>query len=372
MTTPLSHLLVGIVAFAVLLMLSRWAGRQVGAGEDNQTGVDPNSRWIGKERIQVIEIVDETHDIKTFRFRRNGDKNFPPFRAGQFLTFQIGEDPKQVRSYSIASVAGLAEPTIDVAVKKLDGGLGSQWFHERKAGDWIYAYGPSGRFTDLSEEPHPRVYIAGGIGITPILSMIRARLAKQLPGNLTLIYAVRTPQDLAFDSLLQEWAKKHGYFKYISHFGLLTYDLIRQHAAIDEKSIFFICGPTEMNETITRELLASGISDERIHDEKFVSKTLLDPTKITDREAKIHISKQTYIYSGREPLLDFLEDHGIEVPSACRTGVCGSCKCIVRGEFESLTDTGLSRAEKQLGYTLTCVTYPKNQGDVEIVLPHRT
>lgn len=375
MSAPLLHFTIGVAFFLILAIASRFAARRFGAGEDSNSEADPRTRWIGKERVQLVAITDETQNIKTFTVQRADGKAFPPFRAGQFLSFQIGEDPKQIRSYSIASCAGPSQPRVDVAVKRLEGGLGSQWFHERKVGDWIWAYGPSGRFTDVSTGHEIRVFIAGGIGITPILSMIRTRIERDMPGPMILIYGVRTPNDLAFDSVLREIASNKTQLTYVPLFSetaprqRISLDIVRRHVTNLSDARFFICGPTAMNDSITSDLLAAGVREDFIHDEKFVSKTMLDPSKLHEREATVRVSTQSYLYEGRESLLDFLEGHGVNVASACRSGVCGSCKCVVRGEYEALTDTGLSRAEKQLGYTLTCVTYPKNGSQLEVVLP---
>ncbi len=375
MSAPLLHLTVGVVSLLLLIVASRFAAHRYGAGEDSHSLNDPSTRWIGKERVQLIAIVDEAQDIKTFTVQRADGKAFPPFRAGQFLSFQIGEDSKQVRSYSIASSADQSQTRVDVAIKRLEGGFGSQWFHERKVGEWLWAYGPSGRFTDVSAGQELRVFIAGGIGITPILSMIRTRIARNAPGRMVLIYGVRSPNDLAFDSVLRELASNKMQLTYVPLFSeapprqRITLDIVRQYVANLADARFFICGPTAMNDSITGDLLAAGVREDLIHDEKFVSKTMLDPALLREREAIVRVSTQSYLYAGRESLLDFLEGHGVNVASACRSGVCGSCKCVVRGEYEALTDTGLSRVEKQLGYTLTCVTYPKNGSQLEVVLP---
>jgi NADH oxidoreductase Hcr len=82
------------------------------------------------------------------------------------------------------------------------------------------------------------------------------------------------------------------------------------------------------------------------------------------RRANIKVGKKSYAYNGRMPLLDFLEAQGESVPSACRSGVCGACKCKVKGEVHSLSEQGLTRKDILAGYKLTCVSFP--EGDLTV------
>lgn len=331
--------------------------------------------WVDREPLEVIERIEECANVVTLRLKRRGGKRIPKFKAGQFLSLQIGDDEKLTRSYSISSSTANRQ-NVQISVKRLSDGRGSTWVHHLKVGDEVQVYPPSGHFTDDSLTDHPRVYIAGGIGITPLLSMIHSNIDTGNCVPMTLFYGMRSRQDLAFHSMLEAYAQRHSYFKYhpfLSHEngewpyqkGFLTFAEVVKKKSVCERTHYFLCGPAAMTDTLIEQLSLADIPEERIHSEKFVSPQTLDRTKIPSRSAKVLIDDVAYSYSGQETLLEFLESQGERIPYACRTGVCGSCKCRVQGKTEMLTDAGLTRQDKVQGYVLTCVAFP---ADAEVRL----
>lgn len=369
----LFFLTLGVLIFTLLLFGLRALASSKEEGQGGETK-DP-SEWRQKEELEIIEIISETHDIKTFRLKRASGQSFPEYSPGQFLSFQIGDDPKLMRSYSVS-----ASPTnrslLQVSIKRLSDGKGSSWFHERKVGDRIWVYPPSGHFTDVKLKDEPRVYIAGGVGITPILSMVLANLERAVACDMTLFYGMRSTQDMAFHEFLQYLSQRHHNLKYVpvlssdeeswkGERGYITYDLIQRQAPHLERAHYFFCGPAVMTDKIVDQLLNNQVSEEQIHTEKFASPVEFDPEKIPHREAKITFRGQVYQYKGKQTLLEFLESQGVDIPYACRTGVCGSCKCEVRGQVDAITDDGLSAAEKRRGLVLPCVAFPLGDLDIE-------
>lgn len=331
--------------------------------------------WLDVEPLEVIERIEECTNVVTLRLRRRGDKRIPKFKAGQFLSLQIGDDEKVTRSYSISSSTANRQ-NVQLSVKRLNDGRGSTWVHHLKVGDEVKAYSPSGHFTDESLSDQPRVYIGGGIGITPLLSMIHSNIDAGNGVPMTLFYGMRTRQDLAFHSILEAYAQRHSYFKYhpfLSHEmgewpyqkGFLTFEEVVKKTSLDQRTHYFLCGPAAMTDALIEQMSLADIPEEQIHIEKFVSPQTLDRTKIPSRSAKVVIDDVAYSYSGQETLLEFLEGKGERIPYACRTGVCGSCKCRVQGKTEMLTDAGLTRHDKAQGYVLTCVAFP---ADAEVRL----
>lgn len=111
-------------------------------------------------------------------------------------------------------------------------------------------------------------------------------------------------------------------------------------------------------ESLSEVLLGQGIAEEQIHSERFVSPQNLDASLIPPRRAEITLDGQVFVYNGKQTLLEFFESAGVDIPYACRTGVCGTCKCRARGKTENLTDAGLSLKERTEGWILTCVSFP--------------
>lgn len=360
----LLHLVSGTSLFVIMLLTLRLMSR---SRRDETQASEGFDTWT------VAEIIQETPNIKSFVLKRSSSRRISKFKAGQFLTFLIGGDAKRVRSYSISSSENNGR-SLQVSIKHLTGGDGSTWFHSLKVGDSVTAYPPSGHFFDNEEVALDRVYVAGGIGVTPILSMIQTNLENAVTFKMSLFYGVRSQVDLAFHGLFEYWAKRHPNFKYypvLSHDnswtgdkGFLNLGFIQQRTNDIRNAAFFICGPDLMADPLIDALAAAGIPDERIHNEKFISPTQIDESLIPERRVTVTWNGQALAYQGRQNLLAFLESVGEEVPYACRTGVCGTCKCKIRGQVKSLTNAGLSRHEKKEGWTLACVSYPES--DIEI------
>lgn len=370
----LLHLSIGSGSFITLLLFLRTISET--KSTSTNTVEAEKSDWQHKEQLEILEIISETHDIKTFRLQRLGAKKIPPFKAGQFLSFQIGDDEKQTRSYSISS-SNLNPYIIQVSIKKINNGKGSGWFHSKAVGEKIWVYPPTGHFTDTNLRPEvPRYYIAGGIGITPLLSMLLSNLEHGYKMPMILFYGIRASKDLAFHQLLSYLSKRHENFRYFpvmttneqgwqGDVGYINEKLIREKiGTISPQSHFFICGPSAMTDKLINELSSCGFNDEQIHNEVFASPVFFDPEKIPVREANIFFNTKKYKYKGKQTILEYLESQGEVIPFACRAGVCGTCKCKVKGKTYVITDSGLTASDKKQGLVLTCVAFPEE--DIEI------
>lgn len=370
----LLFLTLGCAGFVILLLTLRLlAGRSGGRRALDEQG---RGSWLSREPLSVIATYDETPDIKWFKLRRESGLAFPNFKAGQFLTFQIGDDPKAQRSYSILSSAA-NRWTVEVGIKRLPSGKGSNWFHERKAGDRVLAMAPSGQFTDLDLDPKvKRIYLAGGIGITPLLSMIHSNIDSGTLCPMHLIYGARTEKDLAFHVRIKELARRFPRLEYtpvISHDenyagdrGFINEGYLRRKELIDESAHFFICGPSVMSDKLVNDLLASGVDETRIHLEAFSSPIDFEKLEIPERTAKITVNGRQLAYSGKKTLLEFLENQNVEIASACRSGVCGACKCEPSGKVQSLANDGLTLSERRKGMALACVSFPLEDLEIKI------
>ncbi len=336
--------------------------------------------WQGFEDLILTEIYSETPLIKSFVFKRVENRIFPVFQAGQFLSFQIENNEKEIRSYSISS-SPQQRGSVQVSIKLITGGKGSEWFHSLQVGDRVKATPPSGRFVDETFDSlganEDRVYLAGGIGITPILSMIQNRIENsQFSQRMTLFYGVRKKSDLVFHDLLMYWSKRHPYFSYYWFLSedeensenkeKLDFASIKKYLKDLTGKIYYLCGPEPMMEALVEGLLSFGLDESHLRMEKFVSPSLLDPEKFPLRNLQIRKGNQVWNYQGRENILSFLESQGETVAYSCRSGVCGTCKIRLKGKgkVKNLTDSGLSLHEKKEGWILSCVSYPEE--DIEI------
>jgi len=364
------YLISGFFLFTTMALSFRLISSSQSLNIKDDDSATDNDKWFGLEELEIIDVIQETHDIKTFRFKRKNKKKMPSFSPGQFLSFQIGNDDKLFRSYSIA---GSCENRnlIQVSIKKIENGLGSAWFHSLAVGNCVQAYPPGGLFTDETLGDAPRVFIAGGIGITPFLSMITTAIERGQQHPITLFYGLRTVSDLAFHSflsLLDKRFKNFSYFPVLSDYegsnwdglkGRITFDLIKPKINQIETSKYFFCGPPPMTEAITAELKSAGVIGKNIHSETFVSPTTISIDDIPERNLEISFKGRKYSYRGKQNLLDYFESQNVDIPFACRSGVCGACKVkCISGDAISLSDSGLTDEESK-EHILTCVSWPE-------------
>ena len=228
-------------------------------------------------KAELVEIVKETHDTKTYRFRLlNGKMEFKP---GQFsvlaIPAELGGGPQYSRAYSIASspteeFVDLTMNVVGVFTKKMD---------SFETGVQLNLTGPFGKFY-LDETKHSDVVtISGGTGVTPFRSMWRYVKAKQLPIEVTPIVSYKTLADYIYRDELEE-IKKKGVTTFVTltreesnewtgHRNRITGDTIREICGDLSGKTFFICGSNAMNDEMTQTLLSLGVAKEQIITEKW-------------------------------------------------------------------------------------------------------
>ena len=160
-------------------------------------------------RVPVVAVFDETPDIRTFRMVRPDDFQFT---AGQFLTIRLRADgTDHVRCYSISSPPG-ARGHMEISVKRL--GLVSSALHATvRPGTMLSVRPPAGGFVYPVGDDRPIVLIAGGVGITPLMSMLRHGVDTEPARPITLVYSVRTQADIAFHDEIRLLDRRHDQFR---------------------------------------------------------------------------------------------------------------------------------------------------------------
>ena len=311
---------------------------------------------------------------------------------GQYLTLQAEIDGEDVRrAYSICS--GVGEPTLQVGIRKVAGGRFSNFANEHlAAGDTVNVMPPQGRFYTTIDGKHDKNYllIAAGSGITPVLSIIKTVLTQEPASHLTLLYGNRRTSTIMFKEELEQLKNRYMSRLQILHIldeeerdvdilngrinnrkgGELCRHVLKLEA-IDE---FFLCGPEPMISEVSRGLRAEGISEDRIHYELFTSSAADARTVLArhhERAVKMagRISEVTIVADGKqskfelsadgENILDGGLDNGVDLPFACKGGVCATCKAkLIAGEVDMDLNHALQSDELEAGYILTCQAHP--------------
>ena len=393
----------------------RKALRQPGQGTDHAAGKDAVQQVVSRlhpkrMRLRVVEVVQETTTTKTFRFERL-DGPLPPFRPGQYVNVFVDVDGVQTsRPYSISSPPSAGPPsaiaggteTLDLTVRDKPGGFVAPYLlSEVHAGDELETTGPAGSFY---HEPLidglKLVFLGGGSGITPFVSIIRDALSGSADGpalQIHLLYGSRVLDDVIMGQELANLAAQHPSFHYslvISEpppggegvhqgrpylTGFLSADLIREQVDDVTNKTFYICGPNMMYDFCLSALQELGVPHYKIKRELYGppddvtkepgwSQDLL-PSTMFDIEVEISGQKdpKTIRAAAGEPLLNSLERYGIIVPAICRAGECSACRTrLVSGQVFQPAHTGLRESDREHGYIHACVSYPL--GDLRIRL----
>jgi ring-1,2-phenylacetyl-CoA epoxidase subunit PaaE len=343
--------------------------------------------------LRVAEVVPETVEASSIRFE------IPPelrerfaFKPGQHLTLRAMLNGEEVRrNYSLCTAPD--EQDWMVTVKRIGGGLFSNWVGDRlKAGDVIDVMAPHGSFTtdfDPSRKRH-LVGIAGGSGITPVMSLIKSTLRYEPQSRFTLLYGNRDSSSVIFLEGLAALKDKHLGRLEIYHFldaeeqdidlfnGML--DRARCEEAIQylvsdaaEVDGWFICGPGPMMDAAEGVLLDRNIPKERIHIERFTADRPPEAVarEIAELQTKAEGVTVSVTLDGRTRrvpftagnILDSARSSGLPAPFACKAGVCATCRAkVTKGKVEMAARYGLTDEEVAAGYVLTCQSVPLGDG----------
>ena len=313
------------------------------------------------------------------------------FTQGQYLTLRKTIDGEDLRrSYSIC--AGVDDGELRVGVRKVAGGRFSNWINESlKPGDSIAVMAPQGRFfvpLEASARRH-HLGIAGGSGITPILSIMKTVLAREPMSRFTLLYANRKLASTMFKEELEDLKNRYMTRLVLHHVfsdeptdadlnhGLMNRDKLAQFLSgpVPAASIAhaYICGPFQMNDEAEAALLAGGVPEDRVHIERFgvapqAGGAVVHEARPGDAEqAKIVIirdglKREIDFHKDQPSILDAASAAGLEVPFSCTSGVCGTCRAkLLEGQVRMERNFALDKAEVAGGFVLTCQAHPTTE-----------
>ncbi|TDE26830.1 ferredoxin--NADP reductase [Actinomadura sp. 6K520] len=324
-------------------------------------------------KARVVEVVRETADAHSLVLEpAEGDRDRFSYRPGQFLTVRVPSgEGWAARCYSLCS-SPLTDDRLKVTVKRVDGGLGSNWICDNvTAGDVLEVLRPAGTFTPSSLDDD-LLLVAGGSGITPVMSILKSCLAGG-GGKIALLYANRDERSVIFADELRELTERHPDRLTVVHLletvqGLPTPAVLRSLAAPYTDRQAFVCGPEVFMDMVTGTLTGSGV---RVHVERFFSLES-DPFEEPDTAAEVPDGEdaaevevemdgetRTVPWPRSEKLLDALLRAGVDAPFSCREGNCSACACVaLEGEVTLDANSVLDEQDLADGLILACQARP--------------
>ncbi|RQT14892.1 flavin reductase family protein [Burkholderia contaminans] len=328
--------------------------------------------------VRCESVVRETHDVKTFTWCFVDGRRFS-HEAGQHVTFEVPlDDGPRFRCYTVASSRHDAAAAFSITVKQAVDGPVSRWLHRRVApGTVLRVAGPSGTFVAPSLRT-PLLMISGGVGITPLISMVRHWRATTHDGgpDAVFVQCVRTPGDVLFhDELVgfaREWAsfRIHEVISRAPGGGRLTAAMLSRLAPDAAQRDVYCCGPEPFMRDVRASLLSIGLAAQRYHEESFTLPVISEPapTRLGD------VHQLHFVRSGREArctgadtVLDAAMSAGLVIPSACRAGVCGTCRVRLHAGTVDMTDAGgIGDDDIAAGYVLACCSRPTSDLQLDV------
>jgi 3-ketosteroid 9alpha-monooxygenase subunit B len=328
-------------------------------------------------RLEVAEVIEETPDAKSLVLTvPDGAADAFQYDPGQFLTVRVPSDRtgSVARCYSLSS-SPHTNDALKVTVKRVIDGYGSNWLCDHaEAGMALDVLPPAGGFTPRALDAD-FLLLAGGSGITPVMSIIKSALAEG-SGRVTLIYANRDERSVIFADELRALTERYPGRLSVVHWlesvqGLPATPVLRALVEPFSTAESFICGPSAFMDAAAQALEQCGVPKKAIHVERFSSlagnpfqredSDEVNGQPETDAVVEVELDGQRTRLSwpARTRLLDLLLEAGLDAPYSCRQGACSACACRIQsGEVKMLHNDILEQEDLDEGIVLACQALP--------------
>ena len=346
--------------------------------------------WRDVEPLECVMIIPEAPNVMTFAFRPPSGARFH-YKAGQFVTLDLPVPGGNLqRTYTISS-SPVSSAYLSVTVKAQPDSIGTRWmFDHLKPGMRIRAYGPAGLF---HLPPHPDgkyLFISAGSGVTPMMSMATTLFERGEDPDICFVLCANRPSDLIFRRKLEfmasrvtgldlhfvvqerdpfdTWTGYRGRFNQLM-LGLMCNDYLDRDV--------YCCGPEGFMSGVRDILNTLGYDMSRYHQESFAApaETAAELTDfddvVPDEDATAEVvftrSGTSAACTQTDTVLAVARAAGLNLPSGCTFGVCGTCKIRkVSGDVHMVHAGGISEEDEAAGYILACCSKPMGRVEVEV------
>jgi NADH oxidoreductase Hcr len=344
----------------------------------------------GEVQLRCVEKWNETHDVISFRFQGLTPVKFN-FKPGQFITFKLDiNGVKTYRSYTISSSP--SRPfSLMVTIKKIAGGVVSNYLTESlNVGDEVTVTGPDGVFNLVDITADKYLFLSAGCGVTPMHSMSRWLCDTTTDSDIAFVHSAKSVNDVIFADSMASMASRSQQFtlNYVlesadnQHLltdkhaqtgcatGRLTLEALTKWVPDYQQRTVFVCGPEPYMAAVKLLLQAAEFDMTQFHQESFGDSSAMGIKAATESAASteqfmLRIGDKDIALTGDQTLLEGIESAKLPIIAACRSGVCGACKCqVVSGTVTSTSQMTLTADEIAAGFVLACST--KLTSDVQL------
>ncbi|MEM8992766.1 MAG: hybrid-cluster NAD(P)-dependent oxidoreductase [Pseudomonadota bacterium] len=346
--------------------------------------------WSDDEPLECVSVIPELANAATFTFQAPSGALFD-FLPGQFLTLELPLPGGVVhRTYTISSSPSRPR-SISVTVKAQAESLGTRWMLEHlRPGVRIKALGPAGVFSHLNHPAAKYLFISAGSGITPVMSMTTYMFDLGTVPDVVFVNCARSPSEIIFRERLEHmasrvpgidlkwvveepdrfrpWTGYRGLFNQLM-LGLMAPDYLEREV--------FCCGPEPFMQAVREALAGLGYDMDRYHQESFQAPAAteaevpeIDDT-LPEEGARVELTFASSGVTARvaetDTILAAARAAGLNIPSGCTFGVCGTCKIRkLSGEVHMVHNGGISEDDIAEGYILACCSNPIGKVSVDV------
>ncbi|MGR3374171.1 2Fe-2S iron-sulfur cluster-binding protein [Pseudooceanicola nanhaiensis] len=344
--------------------------------------------WRDDEMLECVSVIPEVPNCATFTFRAPSGALFD-FQPGQFLTLEVPVAGGAVhRTWTISSSPSRPR-SLSITAKAQDGSLATRWLLDNlRPGMRLRAIGPAGRFSHLEHPAEKYLFISAGSGITPMMSMTTYMFDLGAEPDVVFVNCARAPSEIIFRERLEHMASRvpgidlkwvietpdryHPWTGYQGRFNQLMLGLMAPDYL--EREVF-CCGPEPFMTAVREALAGLGFDMERYHQESFSAPAATElplPEDVTPDEAAQ--AEIVFAASGKrtacaetDTILAATRAAGLNIPSGCTFGVCGTCRIRkLEGEVHMVHNGGISEDDIADGYILACCSHPIGSVTVEV------
>lgn len=346
--------------------------------------------WKDAEMLECVSIIPEVPNVATFTFRAPSDALFN-YLPGQFLTLEIPAPGGPVyRTYTISSSPSRPR-SISITAKAQDTSIGTRWMLDNLApGVQIRAVGPAGLFSHMSHPAEKYLFISAGSGITPMMAMTTYMFDLGSEPDVVFINCARRPSEIIFRERLEHMASRvpgielkwvvetpDRFAPWTGYQGQLNQLMLGLMAPDYLEREVFCCGPEAFMLAVREALQGMGFDMERYHQESFQAPAAtaeelppIDdtvPEQNATAEISFALSGVTASCAETDTVLAVARSSGLNIPSGCTFGLCGTCKIRkTAGEVHMVHNGGISDDDIAEGYILACCSHPIGAVEVEV------